>query len=200
MFDARRSLRVAGVRSPRKAPRSRLALRGIILVMVCMLAAGEAGAEAQHGAVEMDGPAPAVPAAAGGAEFASSGFESAGHPAWAVRRSSAPLFARASEGSASVPPSSARPAALDIPTSPEDLVIGRNDAMLNGALIVVGALGVLDNVVVHWILGWHRIIDDHPHALELEIAAVAVSAALLGAGILRERNARRRMAGAPGER
>ena len=66
----------------------------------------------------------------------------------------------------------------------------RNDAMVNGALIALGALGIIDNVVVHWILGWHRAIEDHPHTLEIEIGIVAASAAMLTAGILRERRAR----------
>lgn len=67
----------------------------------------------------------------------------------------------------------------------------RTDAIINGALILAGAAGVIDNVVFHWILGWHRLIEDHPHTLELEIAVVAVSAAMLATGIVRERRARR---------
>ncbi len=66
----------------------------------------------------------------------------------------------------------------------------RTDAMLNGALIGLGALGILDNVVVHWILGWHRAIEDHPHTLEIEIGIVVVSTAMLVTGIVRERRAR----------
>jgi len=66
----------------------------------------------------------------------------------------------------------------------------RTDAMLNGALIALGALGILDNVVVHWILGWHRAIEDHPHTLEIEIGIVAVSTAMLVTGFVRERRAR----------
>jgi hypothetical protein len=32
----------------------------------------------------------------------------------------------------------------------------RGDAMLNGALMGLGTLAILDNVVVHWLLGLHR--------------------------------------------
>jgi uncharacterized membrane protein len=64
--------------------------------------------------------------------------------------------------------------------------------MLNGALISLGALGIFDNVVIHWILGWHRAIEDSPYALEIEIGIVAVSAPMLAAGVVRERRARRR--------
>lgn len=66
----------------------------------------------------------------------------------------------------------------------------RNDAMLNGGLIALGALGIIDNVAVHWILGWHRAIEGHPHNLQIEIGIVAASAAMLTAGVWRERRAR----------
>jgi hypothetical protein len=75
---------------------------------------------------------------------------------------------------------------------------GRNDAMLNGALIALGTLGVFDNVMVHWILGWHRAIEDSPHNLEIEIGIVVASSAMLVAGIVRERRARRAAATADG--
>jgi hypothetical protein len=70
----------------------------------------------------------------------------------------------------------------------------RNDAMLNGALIALGALGIFDNVVIHWILELHRAVPGE-HALAVEIGIVAVSAAMLGYGIWRERQARGRFAG-----
>jgi uncharacterized membrane protein len=68
----------------------------------------------------------------------------------------------------------------------------RDDALLNGALISLGALGILDNVAIHWILGWHRAIEDSPYALEIEIGIVAVSAVMLAVGGVREWRARRR--------
>jgi hypothetical protein len=70
--------------------------------------------------------------------------------------------------------------------------VARKDAMINGALVAVGALGVFDNVVVHWILGWHRAIEDSPYALQIEIGIVVLSTAMLVTGIWRERQARRR--------
>jgi hypothetical protein len=72
----------------------------------------------------------------------------------------------------------------------DDVSRSRDGAMLNGALIALGALGIFDNVVVHWILGWHRAIEDSPHYLEIEIAIVTVSTAMLVAGVVRERRAR----------
>lgn len=67
----------------------------------------------------------------------------------------------------------------------------RNDAMLNGALIALGALGIVDNVVNHWILELHRAVPG-PYTLQVEIGLVAVSTALLVTGLRRERQARRR--------
>jgi hypothetical protein len=93
----------------------------------------------------------------------------------------------------------ASPAALGImehlrPTAePQPVRAHRNDALLNGALIAVGAAGILDNVIAHWILGLHRAVPGE-HALAVEIGIVAVSAAMLGAGLWRERNARRALA------
>jgi uncharacterized membrane protein len=66
----------------------------------------------------------------------------------------------------------------------------RNDAMINGALIALGVLGVMDNVVFHWILELHRAVPG-PHALTVEVVLVIVSAGLLVLGIWRERRARR---------
>jgi uncharacterized membrane protein len=59
----------------------------------------------------------------------------------------------------------------------------RIDAMLNGMLILAGMLGTVDNVLVHWILGLHRLIEDSPYTLHAEIALVV--------GAWREYNARR---------
>ena len=62
----------------------------------------------------------------------------------------------------------------------------RNDALVNGALIAIGALGILDNLVVHWLLGLHRAVPWR-HALAAEIALVAASAGLLVLGVWRDR-------------
>lgn len=67
----------------------------------------------------------------------------------------------------------------------------RTDAMINGALIAAGAIGILDNVVVHWLLELHRAIPGE-HALAVELALVAGSTVLLFLGILREYRARRK--------
>jgi hypothetical protein len=66
----------------------------------------------------------------------------------------------------------------------------RTDAMVNGALIALGALGIVDNVVFYWILALHRAVPG-PHALEVEVGLVAVSAGMLSLGIWRERQSRK---------
>lgn len=66
----------------------------------------------------------------------------------------------------------------------------RTDALVNGALISVGALGIVDNIVAHWLLGLHRAVPG-PYATPVEVTLVAFSAALLALGIRREVRARR---------
>ena len=67
----------------------------------------------------------------------------------------------------------------------------RNDALLNGALMSLGALGVLDNVVAHWLLGLHRAVPG-PYALHVESALVLVGVVLFAVGLRRELRARHR--------
>jgi hypothetical protein len=45
---------------------------------------------------------------------------------------------------------------------------GRDAAMVNGALIALGILGIVDNVVFHWMLELHRAVPG-PHALTVEV-------------------------------
>ena len=52
----------------------------------------------------------------------------------------------------------------------------RNDALINGALIAIGTLGVIDNVIVHWMLKLHRAVPGrHTFAVELGLAAVSIA-------------------------
>jgi hypothetical protein len=69
----------------------------------------------------------------------------------------------------------------------------RTSANLNGALIVIGLLGTLDNVLVHWILGLHRLIEGSAYTLHAEIALVIASSAILAIGIYREWTVRQRL-------
>jgi uncharacterized membrane protein len=65
----------------------------------------------------------------------------------------------------------------------------RTDALLNGALIAAGAIAVVDNAVAHWLLGLHRAVPG-PAAPAVEVGLVVLGAAMLVAGLWRERRAR----------
>jgi len=58
----------------------------------------------------------------------------------------------------------------------------RNHALVNGALIAVGALAIPDNIVAHWILGLHRAVPG-PWAGPVEVALVVLGAGLLAIGV-----------------
>lgn len=66
----------------------------------------------------------------------------------------------------------------------------RTDALINGGLISVGVLGVVDNVVVHWLLALHRAVPG-PYATPVEVILVVLSTGLLVLGLWRETRARR---------
>ncbi|WP_306060465.1 DUF2243 domain-containing protein [Natronococcus wangiae] len=68
----------------------------------------------------------------------------------------------------------------------------RTDAMLNGALIVIGAAAVIDNIVFHWLLGWHRVIEGvpDPEMFLLELGIVLIGIVLFSLGTWREYTAR----------
>jgi uncharacterized membrane protein len=67
----------------------------------------------------------------------------------------------------------------------------RTGALRNGALIGIGALAIVDNIVAHWLLGLHRAIPG-PWAGPVEVGLVVLGAGMLAVGLWRERRARRR--------
>lgn len=67
----------------------------------------------------------------------------------------------------------------------------RTGALVNGALIGIGALAIVDNIVAHWIFGLHRAVSG-PWATPVEIGLVLLGAGMLAVGLWRERRARRR--------
>lgn len=70
----------------------------------------------------------------------------------------------------------------------------RDDAMINAALVALGALAVVDNIVFHWLLEFHRFKDGWAGSVYVEAALVALGAAMVVVGVTRERRARRRRA------
>ncbi len=66
----------------------------------------------------------------------------------------------------------------------------RTDALVNGALIGIGILAIVDNIVAHWILGLHRAVPG-PWATPVEIGLVVLGAGMTAFGLWRERQARR---------
>lgn len=67
----------------------------------------------------------------------------------------------------------------------------RTGALVNGALISLGALAVVDNVVFHWLLGLHRAVPG-TGAEFVEVGLVALGVAMLALGLWLERKARKR--------
>ena len=66
----------------------------------------------------------------------------------------------------------------------------RNDPLINGMLIALGALAIVDNVVAHWLLGLHRAVPGS-WAFPVEVGLVVLGAGLLLIGLWRELQARR---------
>jgi uncharacterized membrane protein len=69
----------------------------------------------------------------------------------------------------------------------------RNDVMANAALIVLGALAVVDNVVFHWLLAFHRFKQGWPGSIYVEVLLVVIGAVMVTLGFVRERRTRQRL-------
>lgn len=68
----------------------------------------------------------------------------------------------------------------------------RSNALFNGALVLAGAAAALDTIVVHWVLGWHRLIEGmaDPGLFVLELGVVLAGLVLFAVGVWREWRAR----------
>ena len=67
----------------------------------------------------------------------------------------------------------------------------RNRVLINGSLISLGFVAILDNIFSHWIFKWHRILPDEKLSEYLEIALFILGLILLGTGVFREIKDRR---------
>lgn len=65
----------------------------------------------------------------------------------------------------------------------------RNDPLINGILIALGALAIVDNIMANWLLGLHRAIPG-PWAGPVEAALVVLGVGMLILGLWREARAR----------
>lgn len=66
----------------------------------------------------------------------------------------------------------------------------RNAPLINGALIALGVLAIVDNIVAHWLLELHRAIPG-PWAGPVEAGLVVLGVGMLLLGLGREIRARR---------
>ena len=66
----------------------------------------------------------------------------------------------------------------------------RNGALMDGALISIGVLAIVDNIVAHWLLGLHRAVPG-PWAIYVEVGLVALGVGMAAYGLWRERWVRR---------
>lgn len=67
----------------------------------------------------------------------------------------------------------------------------RNRILINGCLISLGSVAVLDNIISHWLFKWHRILPDETLSQYLEIAIFILGCVFLGIGLYREIKDRR---------
>lgn len=67
----------------------------------------------------------------------------------------------------------------------------RNRILINGSLISLGLVAILDNVFSHWIFKWHRILPDETLSGYLEVALFILGLILFGIGLYREIKDRR---------
>lgn len=70
----------------------------------------------------------------------------------------------------------------------------RNRAFINGSLISLGAVAILDNIISHWIFKWHRILPDETLSEYLEVALFISGLIFLGIGLYRKIKDRRNKA------
>ena len=74
-----------------------------------------------------------------------------------------------------------------------DIIKQRNNALVNGALISIGSLAVMDNIISHWIFKWHRILPDRVLSGFIEVAIFILGIVMLAIGIYREVKVRKHM-------
>lgn len=74
-------------------------------------------------------------------------------------------------------------------TGPDGSPVRGARSALDGALIALGVVAVVDNVVFHWLLGFHRFKEGWPGSIYVEVllVIVGVSMTIVGTRDLRRR-------------
>jgi len=62
----------------------------------------------------------------------------------------------------------------------------RNRILINGSLVSLGLVAILDNIFSHWLFKWHRILPDEILSEYLETALFILGLILFGVGLYRE--------------
>lgn len=57
--------------------------------------------------------------------------------------------------------------------------------LLDGALLLAGVLAVVDNALVHWVLGWHRLVEGWSGTLYAEVALSFTGLAMIALALVR---------------
>lgn len=71
------------------------------------------------------------------------------------------------------------------------------NVLVDGALLTGGALAVVDDALVHWVLGWHRLVQGWSGTLYAEAALSLAGAGMLGVAVTRLRRRAREAAAVP---
>ncbi|HEV2767418.1 MAG TPA: DUF2243 domain-containing protein [Acidimicrobiales bacterium] len=67
----------------------------------------------------------------------------------------------------------------------EHLRAARRQALVNGGMVALGVVAVVDNVVSHWLLGLHRAVPGDA-ATAVEVSLVVMGVVLVAVGLGRE--------------
>ncbi|WP_368487467.1 hypothetical protein [Clostridium sp. BJN0013] len=67
----------------------------------------------------------------------------------------------------------------------------RNRILINGSLISLGLIAILDNIFSHWLFKWHRILPNKTLSGYLEVTLFILGLILLAIGVFREIKDRR---------
>ena len=59
---------------------------------------------------------------------------------------------------------------------------------VTGVLITLGILAITDNIIVHWMLKWHRVLDNNPELstiIEIMLVVLGIVLVIFGMCLIR---------------